>query len=100
AAAGQNQVSLPDRDLQLQLDVEPLLYAAADQVDQPEHVAGRRARVGDDEVGVAVAYLGAADARAGQAGLLDQGGGAEAARAAEDAARRLEAERLVPLAVD
>src|SRR4051812_3878675 len=90
----------PDRDLALQLDVEAFLDAAAHQVHEAEHVAGAGAGLHHDVVGVAVADLGAADARPRQAGLLDHRRGAEAARVLEDAARRLEAERLRRLALD
>ena len=44
---------------QFQIDVEALLHAAADQVDQPQDVARRGARVGDDVIGVPLTHLGA-----------------------------------------
>src|SRR5262249_52918267 len=90
----------PDGDLRLQLDAEALLNAAADQVEEAEHVAGRGPGVDDDAAGVALADLGAADARLGQAGLLDQGGGVQPARVLEQPAGGLEAERLAGPAQD
>ena len=54
--------------------------------------------MGDDEIGVLGADFGAADAHAFEAGLIDQGAGAEAARIFEDAAGILGVQRLgVPL---
>src|SRR5205085_1111782 len=91
---------LPQRNLELQLDVKLLEHPAADEVDEPEHVAGGGALLADDEVGVAVADLGGADVHADQAGLFDEGAGAEAARIREDARRRLKAVRLARLALD
>src|SRR5262245_13697878 len=81
----------PKSDLQLQLDVEPFLDATADEVNQAEHVACRGPRVGDDEVVVALADLRAADARAAQAGLLDERVGPQAARVPEHPAGGLKA---------
>ena len=51
----------PDLDFRLQLDAHPLDDAAPHHVDQLEHVARRRAGMGDDEVRVALADLGLAD---------------------------------------
>src|SRR5579872_1099066 len=92
--------SSPDRHFQLQLDVKTLLHAAAHQVDEAQRVAGGGAGVKDNRIAVALADLGAADAGAGQAGLLDQGRGAEGTRVAKHPEGRLVAERLARLALD
>src|SRR5262245_33788893 len=90
----------PDDDLLLQLHARALPHATAHQVDQPEHVAGGCAGVGDDVVGVPFAHLRTADLLAGQSRLLQQRLGAETLRVLEHAGGRLEAERLRRLPLD
>src|SRR4051794_22152670 len=93
----QRRMSSPDSDFQFQPDVEALLYSAANQFDQPQHVAGASAGMDDKVVGVAFAHLSAADARARQAGLLDQGRRVEAARVLKNPSRSLERQGLARL---
>src|ERR1700722_13520195 len=62
----------PDGDFLFQRDVEALLYAGAHQVDEAKHVPAAGAGMDDDVIGIAVADLGAADARPSQIGFLDQ----------------------------
>src|SRR4051794_11515453 len=83
----QSRMSSPDSDFQFQPDVEPLLHSAANQFDQPQHVAGPSAGMDDDVFGVAFAYFSAADASPGQAGLLDRGRRIEATWVLEDPPR-------------
>src|SRR5689334_19130607 len=64
------QVSRPDLHFALQVYAFLLHDPLADGRDEPQDVIGRRAGVGDDEVGVLGADLGAADAEAFQAGLV------------------------------
>ena len=67
--------SSPDLDLKLELVPELLADPLTDQLDQFEDVGRPRARLGDDEVGVAVGDLGASGTLALQARTLDQGPG-------------------------
>src|SRR5262249_32796635 len=90
----------PHADFQLQLDAESFLHASAHQVDETQHIAGRAAGMRDEEGGVALAGFRATNARLDQAGLLDQGGGTQAAWILEDAPGGLIGKRLAGLSQD
>ena len=92
--------ALPDADVQLQIGAKAIFDLAANQFDQAEDIAGRDSWTNHNEIGVALAHLRAAHFGLGQPGLLDQGGGIEAARVLEDAGTGLEAERLASLALN
>src|SRR5690606_8148231 len=79
-------------------DLVLLVYLFLDQLDELEHVIGPAAGVSDDEVGVLVADLGAADLETFQSRMVDQGARAQPAGILEDAPAVLGAQRLgVPL---
>src|SRR5437660_56057 len=83
----------PDGDFQLQFRMEAFANSGADEVKEPQNVAGRGAGLGDDEVSVAIADFRAAHLDFGEPRLLDEGGGAEAPRVAENPRRGLKAQR-------
>src|SRR5262245_40036289 len=85
--AQEDSPELPHRDFLFQLHLEMLEHAAADQLEQAEHVARGGAGLDDDIAGVAIVDLGAADLGADEPGLLDQARGAQAGRVLEHARR-------------
>jgi len=70
----------PDFQFHFQLNVHPIADLASNQLDQAKHVLGRAFGLGDDEIGVAIAHHGPADASALQPRVVDQFAGAGPAR--------------------
>src|SRR5581483_12262641 len=70
-------------DLPLQGHAARLAHARAHGLPQPLDVLGRGVAVVDEEVAVHLRHLGAADAKAAAAGLVDQLPGARARRVLE-----------------
>src|SRR6516165_7187310 len=85
---------LPDLDFQFQIDSELLGNFRACQVDELQDVFRGRARMSDDEIGMAVAEFSLAVLRSLKSCLIDEPAGAHPAGILEDAAGRLEGQRL------
>src|ERR1022692_745153 len=84
----------PHGDRQFEFEMEAILHARTDEVDEAQDIAGRGAGFDDDVIRIPLAYLGGADLGADQPGLFDQYGSVEAGGVLEDARCRLVAERL------
>src|SRR5262245_25642456 len=91
---------LPTGKFHLQIHGKAFLHLAANEVNEPQHVAAAGARMNENEIGVALADFRAADLGFREARLLDQAAGAEPARVLKDASSGLETERLRRLALD
>src|SRR5262249_59942963 len=85
----------PDGNLELELGSGACQDLAANELDEAQDIAGAGSRLGHNEVGIAVAYLGSADSRTRQAGLDDERGRALAAWILEDPPGRLKTKRLI-----